>query len=221
MITLLVNYYAEDPAPAIASAKEHLPIDRVVKLNGRYEGFPEIRAQFAGEQVFESEHAKRNAMLELAGPPDLDRWLLWLDCDERVIYGSPTLDLQLQRIRREPFGGDVAGVRFIEPLSPSTPGLTDPRRGARDHEIEAFPRLIRHLPGLRYTHRHDHLEDGEGRLLIGWASELPMDPEPVDVIVVHRRTQPAWRVRMKQEFYTGPVRQAESRPVPADDVETH
>jgi hypothetical protein len=213
MITLMVNYYCEDPKPAIASARANLPVDRIVKLHGRYEGFPDMGCdRLDGKaDVFSSEHAKRNVMLALAGPPDPDRWLLWLDCDERVIYGSPVIEQQLRRIKREPFGGDVAGVRFIEPLTPR-PSLEDPRRGIRDHVIDAFPRLIRHLPGLEYRERHDRLLDGDGRLLVGWATELPMEPEEVDVIVVHLpRAQTEERIAAKDSYYLGPIRQAESR----------
>lgn len=214
MITLLVNWYAEDPEPAIRSAKKQLPIiDRVVKLEGRYEGFPEIDIiGYPQARVFPSEHAKRNELIWKAGPPDENRWLMFLDCDERVVYASPAIEEQLKRLWRLPMGGDVAGVRFVEPLTrAAAPGLNDPRRSCRDHVIEAFPRLVRHLPGLEFTERHDHLVDGEGRLLIGWASELPMEPDPVDIMIVHLKTQSAERIAAKKAYYRGPTRTTESK----------
>jgi hypothetical protein len=208
VITLMVNYYAEDPGPAIRSAELHLPIDRVVALDGRYAGFPPLLGEQAGEPAFLSEHEKRCRMLELAGDPDPRRWLFWLDCDERVIYSTPILDHQLVGL-----DSDVGCVDFIEPVQRDAPGLEDPRRGRRDRHVP-LPRLIRHLPGLAYRNRHDYLIDASGRCLIGWKPENAVPAADVDVIVVHERwRQGRARREAKEAFYVGPIRTAESKPV--------
>lgn len=209
MITLLVSYYAEDPEPAILSAQRWLPIDRVVAKEGRWKGFPPLQGEEMAGAPFASEHHKRNVMLAEAGPADPDRWLMILDCDELVLYASPSIGLQLERCEQ-----DVAGVVFVDPLWPDAPGLEHPGRRVRDHIVEAFPRLIRHLPELAFTYRHDHLENTRtGSLLIGWESERPQPPAQVDVTVLHTRKQSDERVAAKHEFYSGPHRQLESRPV--------
>lgn len=202
----MVNFYAEDPEPAVASAMQWIPsIGHQVLMNGRYDGFKNLDGGRA--PLFASEHVKRNAMLAAAERwASPDRWLLWLDCDERVTYASPTLRLQLERL-----AGDVAGVRFVQPLDPNAPGLRHPGRRVRD-KVVTLPRLIRHLPGLRYRHRHDYLVDGSGNLLVGWEDEGPAQPDLVDLAIVHTNTQTSERVEAKHAYYAGPVRSAESQP---------
>jgi hypothetical protein len=215
VITLMVNAYAEDPQPAIDSARDWIgAIDRTVVVHGRYEGFPELAGGFG--HVYRSEHVKRNHMLaQAAAWASPERWLLWLDCDERVTYATPQLAGQLARVR-----GDVAGLRFVEPLPPEAfvslvPGLGAPGRSFRDSVTACFGgRLVRHLPQLEYVHRHDHLVDrASGRLLMGWASE-GVEPvvQTVDLQIAHLWwMQPASRRSAKQGFYSGAERTAESR----------
>jgi hypothetical protein len=214
VITLMVNVHDEDPAPAITSARTWIPaIDELVVQHGRYAGFPGPRI---GPE-FESEHVKRNRMLERAREhASPDRFLLWLDCDERVTYASPQLAGELARCE-----GDVVGLRFIHPLAPDkfaaafTPGLGMPGRSFRDHVTPCFPgRIFRHLPGLEFRHRHDYLVDRDsGRALMGWSEEVVERPsEVVDLDVAHFWwTQPAARREAKERYYAGPTRQAESR----------
>jgi hypothetical protein len=205
MITLMVNVYDEDPQPAVASARKYLPISHVITLNGRYAGFPDLSPNFH-VPVFASEHEKRNVMLAMAGAADRDRWLLWLDCDERVSYASPMIAEQLAREADR--GTEMAGVRFVEPLPRAekqrhlVAGLDDPGRTLRDHVIECLSgRLHRHLPELRYVDRHDRLYFGE-RLLGA--------DDPVDVTIEHLWWEQApTRRAAKQRYYQGPERAAE------------
>lgn len=216
-ITLLVSYYAQDPQPAIDSVARWVPaVDNVCLLEGRYAGFDELPGHF-GTAVFDSEHAKRNELLRMAddtapGGPGADRWLLIMDCDERVTYASPQLprqlDLQLE---------DTAGCRAIEPLPPETTelgrllaGLGKPGRSVRDR-THLVPRLIRHLPGLEYRHRHDFLVTPDGKQLLGWTSEGVDPPTPVDLQYVHLWWDlPEDRRNAKAIYYSSQTRKEEN-----------
>jgi hypothetical protein len=155
-------------------------------------------------------------MLEIARPHAArDRFLLWLDADERVTYASPQLPEQLRRCR-----GDVVGFRFIHPLPPDQhldlmPGFGAPGRTIRDRVDERWPgRLFRHLATLEFRHRHDYLVDtATGRTLMGWAEEnVTQIAETVDLEFVHLWwAQPEERRAAKQAFYTGQIRDAESK----------
>jgi hypothetical protein len=209
MITLMVNAYAEDPSDAMESAQSWLPISRTIECYGRYEGFPDLGPP---DQVWESEHAKRNHMLSLAEKYRAPgRWLFWIDCDELVYRASPQIQLQLER-----YAGNVAGIRFVEPLPPDaswTPGLEDPRRRVRDIVRPAFGlRLYRHLEGLEYRKRHDALWAGDRFLagqLGGTGGEIsPADSVDVEVMHLWWR-QPPERLAAKRSYYEGPIRAAE------------
>lgn len=217
MISLLVSYYAQDPGPAIESALRWVPaIDNVVQLDGRYDGF-EPMPGFEDSPVFATEHEKRNALLRAADEtapsgPGPDRWLLILDCDELVTYASPQLPRQLEMIE-----GDVGGARTIEPLPPDTTdigkllaGLGEPGRSVRDR-VHTMPRLIRHLPGLEYRHRHDFLVAADGRQLLGWDVEGVKTPPAVDLELVHLWWDlPEERKTAKALYYSGATRKAEN-----------
>lgn len=220
MITLLVSFYAQDPGPAVASARAAIPaIDQVVCLDGRYDGFQPFGD---GGAVFATEHAKRNELLRLARPyADPERWLLILDCDERISYASPQLPRQLRRHQ-----GDVAHPRFVEPLPPDdsdmraiVEALDHPGRGVRD-SVSVIPRLIRHLPGLEYRHRHDFLIDtGTGRQLLGWDVEgvtWPRAPD-VDLDIIHLWWDIGQERRAAKALYYGSaLRKAENTAVSGD-----
>lgn len=213
----MVSYYAQDPEGAIASCLRWVPaIDNVCTLDGRYDGF-EPMPGFEDSPVFASEHEKRNALLRMAddtapGGPSADRWLLIMDCDERVTYASPQLPMQL-KVHQE----DVAGCRAIEPLPPDTTelgkllaGLGEPGRSVRDR-VHPVPRLIRHLPGLEYQNRHDFMVTPDGKQLLGWPNEGIRKPVNVDLEYVHFWWDlPQERVNAKAMFYASPQRTSEN-----------
>lgn len=218
MITLLVSYYAQDPQPAIDSARHWIPsIDHVAALDGRYAGF-EPMTGYEAAKVYANEHTKRNVLLRQADAlvypahAGQDRWLLVLDCDERITYASPQLPRQLEMT-----AGHVAGCRAIEPLPPDTTalgkvlaGLGQPGRSVRDRVLP-MPRLIRHIPGLEYRHRHDFLVTPDGEQLLGWDVEGIEKPPMVDCEYVHLWWDlPEERKNAKAIYYSGPERQKEN-----------